>query len=269
MPLTLEPKSKFVLSYHIDDPQDTTLYYVRSVIKDSITDTTLDTVDLTNVAVTAGNNRYTKTYEVPADPSGQGRFITVITKVYTNSGYTTLASQFGVDEKQYLVQTRWNISLGVGGHDISYNRIRELIREGLAEALGKIPKPEKSKEPDLKPVIEAIKRAENRIDDIHIPEQVKTDLKPVFDGLNAIRVAIKEIKIPEKVDLIPLLEEIIKINKSLLTQDNRIKDQMSAILKAFEKGIPMTMEQMSNLRELIGSHIPQKASIKDYFKGKI
>ena len=242
----LEPSEKFVISCHLKDPQDTGTYYVRAFVRDKLTDELLATVNLTNVGTGAGDNRYTVQYEAPADPSGQGRFISVITKVYTDSGYTTLSPVYAIEEMEYLVQKRYNFTLGGGGGgaDISYERIRKIIKEEkqevkeleqidfspILEAIANIPKPEKPQKLDLSPVLEAIK---------NIPKPERVDLSKMIFFLEKIVKLVE--KIPES--------DYGKVGRKLEALENILRKPLSLeMFGSFGKEKPKTaQEEMSKV----------------------
>src|SRR5574337_612585 len=102
--MQLEPREYFTIARGLEDYTDSTTYYVRAVIRNARTDALIDTVNLTD----NGNRRFTKAWQVPADPSGLGFYIIVTTTVYTDSGYTTKAENYLERFEEHLVQNRPN-----------------------------------------------------------------------------------------------------------------------------------------------------------------
>lgn len=84
MSVILQPQSSFPIVRQIANHLDATVYYVRAVVRDA-DGTTIATVDLAS----KGSQRYQTRYRVPVDSSGQGAYISIITSVYTDAGYTT------------------------------------------------------------------------------------------------------------------------------------------------------------------------------------
>jgi hypothetical protein len=160
--MQLEPRSYFTIVRQLKDPQDTGTYYVRAYIRKSLDDTLLDTVDLTDY----GGQRFKYNYQLPADTSGEGLYIDITTRVFTDSGYTTESDYYQKENFQYLVKKGYNPVYGGGGGYIDYKKVREIIKEEI-EKLPKIEIPEQ-KEVDLNPILKAI-------EDIDVSPVVKTE----------------------------------------------------------------------------------------------
>jgi len=265
--IQLEPREYFAICRQLSDPADTNTYYIRAVIRNAKTDDLLDTVDLDN----QGDQRFRSEWQVPADPSGDGFYITITTTVYTDSGYTNKSSLYGIAEEELLVQKRYNPVYGHGGGvGVDYKKMREIVRQELGIApkeidmnpiiksikgikIPKQSKQSKQKEPDLSPITEAIKEIQIAIRDIHIPEPEHLNLLPVIRE-------IKNIKIPEpeKLDLSPVLkgfEEITKRLEEITDQNIRnektlriaeedkksLKEKIERLTKAFSKGYSLNV----------------------------
>ena len=129
MSLVLQPQGSFTVVRQIANHTDTNTYYVQAVIRKAYTDEIIDTIQLTD----RGAQRFSKNWQVPADPSGQGFYISIVTSVYTDSGYTTKSENYGDEENTYLVQERVLHLAGGGGLDAF--TVRQIVREEL----GKLP----------------------------------------------------------------------------------------------------------------------------------
>lgn len=206
--MQLHPRESFTITRQLNNPYITDTFYVRAVIRNAKTDSILDTVDLTDKT----GQRFTKVWTVPADVSGQGFWISIITSVYTDSGYTTKSENYGDEENTYLVQDRYNpnIHLGAsGGPDIDYKRIQKMIDD----AVNSIPKPEPKVEIVTKEIVKEVK-----IPEVRIVESFKeTDLSGVIREIRNVgkKVDDKEVtEIPEveEVDFTPILEAIKNID---------------------------------------------------------
>src|ERR1017187_8535063 len=94
-----------------------------------------------------------------------------------------------VDIGQIIAYDPYNKTYGEGGTpaifagapDIDYRKISRLI----AEEVAKIPKVE-YKEPDLRPVSQALQALSNEIRVIDIPKPKPTDLEPVMAKIEAV-----------------------------------------------------------------------------------
>lgn len=214
----LSPTEQFPITYVLGDPNDAGTYYVQAVIYDDVAGTTIETVNLTDL----GSGRFKKLWYVCSDVSGQGKYISIVCKVYTDSGYTTLADSYQQKENKYLVQERLTRgSLGGGGPSFSYKEIRKIFQEEL----GGIPKTEilKPKETDMQPVVDALTDLKNDVR--AIPKPDKVDLSGLIEELKRTRkkfvAGIESIHIPEpeKLDLSPVLEKMDKFDIDRANED--------------------------------------------------
>ena len=186
--IQLRPTEVFTIVRQIDDPLDTATYYVQAKVRNAQNDDLLETVNLTD----KGDQRFRGDYEVPVDGSGLGFYITITTRTYTDSGYTSESERYGVEEREYLVQERYNHNIG-GGHagsgvnpnagvDISYKKIKEIIEEELKKLIF----PEQ-KEVDLLPIIKSIDGIKTELMMLKIPDLKDIDFKDVIDSINTAK----------------------------------------------------------------------------------
>ena len=251
--MQLRPTENFVIARQVDDPYDTATYYVQAKVRNAQDDTLLKTVNLTD----NGDQRFRGDYEVPVDGSGLGFYITITTRVYTDSGYTTESENYGVEEREYLVQERYNQNIGGpggGGSDISYEKIKKIVKEVVDGR-----KLSKQKDVDLTKVLEAISNIEGLVGGIVIPEPEKVDLEPtmanlvklearldallpLFDGINT---NINNIPQPKQVDMTgvekavqgtkPYIEQVdTKLEKIVSKVQSFVTQDIEKILKAIE-----------------------------------
>jgi len=218
--MQLQPNEKFILYRGIEDHTDTNTYYVQAVIKNALTKVVLDTVNLTD----NGDKTFSKEWDVPADVSGQGFYITIAYSVYTDSGYTTKSEIYADKFEEHLVQTRYNFNLGGGGSGIDYKKVRKIIQEELGNV--KIPE---FKETDLTGIFNSLVVLKSMIESISIPEPEKIDLVPVLQAIKNIK--IPEPIIPEKVDLQPIIEEIQKNRPEV----EKVKELTEELLNSIRK----------------------------------
>lgn len=244
----LHPTEQFPITYVLDDPNDTGTYYVRAVIYDDVAGTTIETVDLTDL----GGGRFKKIWYVCPDVSGQGRYISIVTKVYTDPGYTTLADSYQQKENKYLVQERWNRGNLGGGVAFSYKRIEEIVDK----ALGKIPKTNipKPKETDLQPIVDALIEVRNEVKAIEIPKPEKIDFSSVLDGLNKVKKAVESIYIPET-DLSPVIAELERMKLE------NIREEISEMFKKIGRFFLDDVDEIKEVLNKLQKQIEEKAFI--------
>jgi hypothetical protein len=244
--MQLHPREQFTITRQLNDPAIVTTFYVRAVIRNAKTDTVIDTVNLTDKT----GQRFTKQWLVPADPSGQGFWISIVTSVYTNSGYTTKSTDYGDESCSYLVQERYVFNPNYPiGPDIDYKRIKKMINDAVSKI--EIPVYEEKEarvievvkevavspevNVDMGPILTAIKNIKLPKETVRVVEMVKEinlDLDPVLKS-------IKDIKIPEqqKIDLSSItntLDIIQKLVTPAAVEVPREDIRISKILKKRE-----------------------------------
>ncbi len=254
--IQLDPQETFVICRQLDDPTDTNKYYVRAYIRNAKTDELLDTIDLTD----QGDQRFRGEYQVPADVSGEGFYITITTKVYTDSGYTNESPNYAREENQYLVQKRYNPILGSGGGGgVDYKKLRRIVREVVREETAPIAQ----KNIDFNPVVKEIERTKKEIRKIKIPKLEKFDYakieKKVERETAGIIDKIKKIKIPEpeKLDL----SEVIAAVNTLSFDIKRTLRSLST-----KKDIAMLIGEIVKLREFVSNQEVREQEIKRQIK---
>jgi chaperonin cofactor prefoldin len=205
--MQLEPQSDFVIYRALANPSDTATYYVRATVYDAKTREVLDTLDLDSHT----NQEYSKEWRTPHDPTGLGRSIAIMTRVYTDSGYTTFSDIYGQEEVTHLI--KGSTIHGGGGGDVSYKKIRDIVKEEIE----KIEMPQM--EVDLSYIEKKLQELEDRYDNI------KIDLSPVLDRLDK---SIKKIKIPkpEKTNLKPLEKEVSMSRDEIITAIEKAKTKL-------------------------------------------
>lgn len=255
--LNLNPRESFIITHQLNNSYITDTSYVRAVIRNAKTDVTLATKDLTD----QGNGRFTTTYQVPADVSGQGFYISIVTSVYSDSGYTTKSQNYGDEVNTYLVQERYNpnIALGAtGGPDIDYKRIQKIVND-------EINKIEKPKVIDLSPVISGIKSIKEDLSNVEIPEYPITNLTPVIDSIKESKTSIVK-----KIESIPefdysIITDAIKTYSDDLTQsieknysfsDSQKKDFITLMKGALDNH-SARFEKMKKMKDLFEAVFPE------------
>ena len=245
MNLQLEPGEDFAITRQIEDPSDSNTYYIRAYVRNAKTDTLLATVDLED----KGDQRFRGTWHVAEDSSGQGYYITVLTRVFTDSGYTTESPLYGRVEELFLVQKRYNVSAygyGMGGGpDISYKKIRDII----AEEVKKVPKPEKT-ELDLSSVLVSLERLNKSINTIKIPEPEKADFSSLLAEIRNVSKEIKAIRMPE-LDLVPVIRAIEKFEKSHNFSVKELKDYSENLKKTLQMAINVLQEEVKEVENKV------------------
>jgi hypothetical protein len=232
--MLLRPQRNFTIVRQIANHLDTTTYYVRAVIRDAYTDEILATLNLDD----KGGQRFTKNWQVSPDPSGLGREISIVTSVYTDSGYTTKSENYGDEENSHLIEE--NIQRGGGGGGVDYYTLRKIIQEEL----DKLPKPEP-------------------FPDIPTP-QVNVRLDSVLSAISELKVALKP-ETPEKVDFAPLMRELYSLRQAISEKEVTPETDISPVLqKLMEKddNDEMTRQELvillNQLEDKLVRDLPEK-----------
>ena len=247
--MQLQPREKFTIARQIEDPLDANTYYVRAYIRNAHNDTLLDTLDLED----KGDQRFRVDWDVPEDGSGEGFYVTITTKVYTDSGYTTESDTYGREEREYLIQMRYNHAIGGGGggSDVDYKKVREIVKEELR----KIEFPKPAKPVDLTSLKMAVDEAKTEIMMIDIPKPEKVDLSPISREISSVKQQISDIYIPkpEKVDLSGLEKAIKDSHPVIRDTENKVKQIIDNIKKFFDNDINSIKDKINNLEKKLNS----------------
>lgn len=260
--MQLHPREKFIITRQLQNSYITDTFYVRAVIRNAKTDTVIQTYDLTD----KGSQRFTKEWMVPADPSGQGFYVSIVTSVYSDSGYTTKSDIYGDEEQTYLVQERYvfnpNYPAGPSGQDIDYKRIQKMIDDSFRKFVStkpetivvtkevikevKIPEVkivEKFNDIDTAPILSAIKAVGKKVDDkevTEIPEMPEpVDLSPIVDSMKTVfnqfdkRFGNIEDKIDSMQIKVSLNDFLPKetIVKPTMNNSNQVDDRVKRLIK--------------------------------------
>ena len=243
--MQLHPRETFTITHQLNNPAYITdTAYVRAVIRNAKTDATLATKDLTD----KGSGRFTVEYLVPADVSGQGFWISIVTTVYSDSGYTTQSQNYGVEANTYLVQERVNTNLGIGGggSDISYKKIREIVKEEIDKI--NIPEPipfPKIKDVDVIGPISVLKKEiDKKIDSIIFPEFPSFD--SIIEKIDSVISLLNATSSKSDSSVSKAVQNILTNMKSDFINSNKINsdimkeslDKMTDLMKSFELKVP-------------------------------
>lgn len=241
--MILNPGENFTVVRQLQDPSDVGTYYVQAIIRNALTDAILATFNLTD----KGRQRFSKAWQVAADPVGLGYYVDIETRVYTDADYTVLSDNYGQINTTFLVDNRFR-SLNAGGGssgDVDYKKIRKIFKEVLGEFefnfptladigkvfkgglnFGEILDSVRGVARQATGIGAAVARVEARKD----PE-LNVDLKPVLS-------AIEGLPRFEKADFTPVLEAVEGL-KSVVEGDgglSGLKSTAEAFIKVLESG---------------------------------
>jgi len=237
MSLILNPQKSFSVIRQIANHIDTGTYYVRAVIRYAYTDVLITNLDLD----LKGDQRYSKNWEVVADPSGQGIYISIVTSVYTDSGYTTKSENYGDEINTYLIQERVLGSLKSGG-GLDMRTTRRIIEESLEKI--KFPEQEKISIPKQKEYDNKFNEMAQGLSDIKtliasIPTE-NVNLSPLMTRLNELSQEVKTKPVTKETDLNPILNSI----KEAQDERNVNRNEMTDLIDILKQELTNTMKQM-------------------------
>ena len=256
--MQLKPAELFPIVRQLDDAGDVTTYYIQAVVRNARTLTTIDTVSLTD----NGNQLFSYNWTVPQDPSGEGFYIEIRTRVYTNAGHTVAAENYGIKSDTYLVQSRPNLNRGFGGGgiDIDYKKIQKMIDESVSKI--KFPEIPKHEPMDMMPMMDKMETLKTAVESIVIPEPAVTDLSGLKSQLEAVSSELEGIKgqisslpEPERLDLSPVLDELSKPD-GVNDNSKKVMDSLRTFLLADIEEIKSKLENLDERFSKIQITIP-------------
>lgn len=234
--MEISPGSRFTIWRKLEDPSDSATYYVQATIYDMRTNAVIQTTNLTDQT----GRIFSKDIDAPQDSSGQGRYIAISTRVYTDSGYTTLSAIHREESREYkVIQSR--TSFGGGGVSVDYDKILKMVKKALED----LPKPDKV-DIDLTPLQDSIQAVGEKVDAIDMPT---LDLSPILGAIRGLKTdienAIKSIPKPDEVDLVPIMNKL-----SMLDNLEKVMSSIDTIGQASEK-----LAKLSNdIKEFLINH---------------
>ncbi len=255
--MQLFPQKNFTIVRQLSvAPFETGTYYVRAIVRNAQTDATLATVNM----VFKTGYRYTGMFFAPADPSNQGYFVSIITSVYTDSGYTTKSESWSDEENTYLVS---EINTNRGSYGIGGEEVRRIVREEI----GKIEKPEKfdySKFPEQKEPLMRWDDVLGKLDALGVelkPEpQENIDLSPITSKIDDVLSAIESKPITEPTDLQPILDKLATLETK--TED-KAEEQKTDRVQKHEDNTQKILHGISILLDGMGIVSVFKTHTKD------
>lgn len=237
--MILIPGTTHQITWSIQNLSDTTTYYVKAVIRDVRTETTLATVLLTNL----GNGRFSKSWNVPQDGSGFGREIEIEKTIYEDAAYTVPSGTYGrwLDNHTiFNLGTRNSSTGGYGnaGSQVDYREIAKIIKIEVDNAVKTLLEAEMnedaedSKETDL--------------------SGVTGGLQSVLSGLAGISVRLSRLEdahASSEASVETISGTVEKIESSLLGELNRsvvsMTEEIQSQLSIIKEGI-LTIKEDSD-----------------------
>lgn len=265
--MILRPQRNFTVVRQIGNHTDAATYYVQAVIRNAYTDAVIDTLQLTD----RGSQRFSKNWQVPADPTGEGMDISIVTSVYTDSGYTTKSENYSDEEQTYIIEDKEVGGRG-GGSGVDARTIRRILKEEItASKEVETEETEDKKEdmpmlggmshemtkPDFSEITEAIARLEVALK----PKEVKpVDFKPILKELEAVKGMIAEKEVTPETDLTPVLDRLQETNENDELTKQEVVELISKLEQAMVNILPKLIAQV--LKEATFTIAPTTAKLE-------
>lgn len=230
MSVILQPQVHFPIVRQIANHLDTDTYYVRAVVRDA-DGITIATVDLKD----KGEQRFQTKWRTPADGSGQGKYISIVTSVYTDSGYTTKSSNYGDEENTYLVFDRVMPAMRGGGGNLDSGTIRRIVQEEL----GKLPEPERFDYDRLPQMPDFTDRTGEVLASIGFLQEQLSKVPTKEPDLTGVQAALTECKdaiaaLPAPTDYAPAMDRMISRIEGMEKGISRYQSDLKLFLSDIE-----------------------------------
>lgn len=263
MSIILQPQKAFTVVRQIANHLDSGTYYVQAKIRDAYTDDLLETLTL---SLTSGQ-RYKGNWQVCADPSGEGRYVSIVTSVYTDSGFTTKSENYGDEETTYLVQNRVPLARGAGGGSLGISDVRRVIKEELE----KLPKPETFDYDRIPKPQELQDRSDEILAAIKAnkPQMPKMpDLEPLKQGLEAVKQAVEAKEVTPATDLTPVLTALQDKNETDGLDFSEVKETLAGIEGIIVSKVEEAIKQAINETQFVSTFTTAAQPRKDKAKAE-
>jgi len=241
---------------------------VQAKVYDADTRAVLATLNLTD----NGNRWFSKSWKVPYDQVwSNGRWVLIVTSVYTDSGYTTRSENHADESEEYLVQQRWNptVHYGAGGRDIDEEKLAKLLSAAIGEQLKPLIELEPVEFPEVdveglkNNVLAGVEECVGRyFAGIKYPE---TDLKPVLEQLTALAQVIIERPKFKETDQSQVLQNIESIKNFL----SSMRDDTVTVLEEVIVALLKENTQLKTLTSGGGGKISIEMNTGDEKKQRI
>lgn len=185
----IQPRFNFPISRLLPDLGDGVTYYVEAVVRNALTGATIATVPLPSV----GNRLYAALWRTPADPNGQGLYVTITNTAYFDAGHTQPATTvYAAESDTYIVFDNYNfvaqmasqIGAQITTPDLDYKKIETIVKKIIAAELKKLPKSEQvDYGPYFKTLGDTVTGAIGAIKMPETAEYPETDLSPVLESI--------------------------------------------------------------------------------------
>lgn len=241
----LIPGTNHQITFSIQNITDSTTYYVQAVIRDLISETVLDTINLTDL----GNGRFSGSWKVPVDGSGFGREIEVEKTVYEDSAYSTPSGIYGRWLDQYTIFDlghRLPSAGGYGGKNsgfgstpipLDYKEIGRMIKKEVNDAV-KI----------IISEINSVEETENEGTDNEFYSKILNEIHNIQDHISELATRIVDIEDSNRLNNSKYTEMNVSLTK-LSDQYEKITSEItSKILAEINNEIKKIIDELDSVK---------------------
>lgn len=126
----LRPNSTFRIVWLVPDPADSATYYPQVTIYSSLDGSVL--AGPFNLAADGGG-KYSYSWRVPGDATGNGTQIDQIVKVYTDAAHTVLSANYTQESRVYNIFDMLALARSGGGEGVDYRLVEKIVRKVIRD----------------------------------------------------------------------------------------------------------------------------------------
>lgn len=257
MYVPVNPSESYPINRVLEDTTDVGTNYVQCKIYNAKTRALLATVNLTD----NGNRWFSANYSIPLDNAfSNGTWLLVTTTVYTDSGYTTINTNYAQTSEQWLVQQRFDYRFLPQGLGPEW---ADKLDKSIKDAVEVIPRAfPKQKDPPPPVDTEALKndivgQLKNHIDTaisgIPTPDKPdKVDLRSLEQGISGLADLIKSRPQFERTDLSPVINATANLHNALVQHHTASQQSHEKTVQAIEENVKPVLEKTAHQQVLDG-----------------
>jgi len=224
--MQINPQEKIALAALVADTTDSTTYYCKVVMRESITNTVLDSVNLTRDPNNA--RRFYGYLVAPSNNTPTGRYINLTTTFYTDSGYTSPAPNLPETLVEHIVDYRWDETQD-GGTGDPFVSAGDIVEKAISKHVVKL-MPLHASVGKLHKAMTAPRSSAKGKDDKEVIQATK-DMQEAF--LVAIKGILKE---QDHSAAIAEIKSLVESMKSLVQSgEGASQESKQAIMEATQK----------------------------------
>jgi len=253
MYVPVNPSESYPINRVLEDTTDSGTNYVQCKVYNGKTRALLQTVNLTD----NGNRWFSGLITIPQDNAfSNGTWLLVTTTVYTDSGYTTVNTNYAQTSEQWLVQTRFDYRFLPQGLGPEWGeKLTTTFKEQVAALKPNDPPPAVDHTPALFGINSRLNAIEGAIRAIVIPEPEKPEkvnlqgLQSALDNLTKLVASLPKF---EKTDQSAILNSLSNLHGAIQNHHAISADAHTKTQKAIKESVVPIMEQTAHQQVIDG-----------------